>query len=67
MSERDLIAIGFRLRADGSLRAHSGLHEVRLKPASDHRYELRFVFGTGNAIVVDVPESAIEITREGKP
>jgi len=54
------------LRADGSLRAHSGLHEVRLKPTSDHRYELRIVFGTGNPIVIDVLKSAIEITREGK-
>jgi len=66
VSDRDLLAIGFRLRADGSLRAHSSLHEVRPKPISEHRYELRIVFGTGNALVVDVPKSAIEITREGK-
>jgi hypothetical protein len=58
MSQRDLMAIGFRLRADGSLLAHSGLHEVRLKPTSEHRYD---------ALVVDVLKSAIEITREAKP
>jgi hypothetical protein len=28
MNERALLAIGFRLRADGSLRANSRLHEV---------------------------------------
>jgi hypothetical protein len=63
--DRTLIAAGFSWRG-GQLQPGNGSDPlVRLAPVRD-RYQVTIsVPGTGNAVVFDVPKTALRVKREG--
>jgi hypothetical protein len=64
-SKDSLLAVGFTAGNDGVLLAPAG-SRVKLVPVRNF-YELRISLGDGNAVIAVLHQSAVKITREGKP
>jgi hypothetical protein len=63
MSERDLIAIGFTPRGDGTL---SSPARVTLAPSGDAYYCLTIELPSGDALTCHVARVALKISKEVK-
>jgi hypothetical protein len=63
MSERDLIAIGFTPRGDGSLHTPG---RVTLTPAGDSYYRLSIELPSGDVLTCHISKLALKISKEVK-